>query len=39
MNKKLNSWKDFEHKIAYINDIPKIQDLIELSIKQLLGPL
>ena len=39
MNKKSNTWKDFEHRIACINDIPKIKDLMELSIRQLLGPL
>jgi len=39
MNKKSNRWNDFEHRIACINDIPKIQDLMELSIRQLLGPL
>jgi len=39
MNKKSNTWKDFKHRIACINDIPKIQGLMELSIRQLLGPL
>ena len=39
MNKKSDSWKNFEHRIACSNDIPKIQELMELSIRQLLGPL
>ena len=39
MNIKSNTWKNFEHRIACINDIPKIQNLMELSIRQLLGPL
>ena len=39
MNKKSDSWKNFEHRIACSNDIPTIQELMELSIRQLLGPL
>ena len=39
MNKNSDSWKSFEHRIAYSNDIPIIQELMELSIRQLLGPL
>jgi len=28
MNKKSDSWKNFEHRIACSNDIPKIQELM-----------
>jgi GNAT superfamily N-acetyltransferase len=31
--------KNFTHKIATLADIPTIEELMELSIKQLLGPL
>ena len=31
MNKNSDSWKSFEHRIAYSNDIPIIQELIGMN--------
>ena len=38
-NKNEERWKNFEHRIATIDDMPAIKRLMQASITQLLGPL